>query len=314
MTKINPEKWARTFFLYLPVVVMLAAYGAIAAFTGNLLPWLEIVHESGERTLVGSVLYYQHAARELPLDVVLGLAMGGCALWALPRAPPTNRRRQGLLVLGAALAIAVIVAGTLWSGGSALLWDNLLQMYTRPGQPLDYGSHWRYHLLSRLLLMLVSFGLAGLLVLGLRGKQGTGDPGGQRVFLGALGLFFALTLVFAPDIDPFVDPVFLGHQVREVFTHMLVTVPFTWWVCLALSGNYGQGTNNVSISLRWPLVAGIGGVLIGLYLLTGALLTSAVSQGQTDSVVQLIAPHFFEHSFSYVVVPLVAGLVYEWKR
>jgi hypothetical protein len=57
---------------------------------------------------------------------------------------------------------------------------------------------------------------------------------------------------------------------------------------------------------------GAGGVLTGLYLLIAALCTSAASMGQTDNMVLLIGPHFFEHFFTYLLVPLVAGLVYEF--
>ena len=46
-----------------PTLVLLMAYGAIAVHTGNPWPWFEIVHESGDRSLVGTVFCYQHAAR-----------------------------------------------------------------------------------------------------------------------------------------------------------------------------------------------------------------------------------------------------------
>ena len=50
------------------------------------------------------------------------------------------------------------------------------------------------------------------------------------------------------------------------------------------------------------------GVLIGAYLLAGGLITSAASQGQSASLTMLLCPHFFEHSFTFVVTPLVAAL------
>ena len=295
----------------LPGFVLLVAYGAIAAYTGNWWPWFETVHESGDRTLIGTVFYFQHAARELPLDVLLGIAIGGSALWAFPGSGAVNRRRQGVFAVGIVFVISIIVVGTLRSGGPVLLWDNLLQMHTRPGEALQFGSHWRYHFLSRLMLIMVSFGLAGLVVLGLQGRQGTGGKTGQMVFIGTLVVFFILSLVFNPDFDPFLNAAFLGHQVREVFTHMLVTVPLGWWVCLGLSRGNRRESEKGTVPVGWPLAAGAGGFLAGLYLLIGALCTSAASMGQTDSMVLLIGPHFFEHFFSYLVVPLVAGLVYE---
>ena len=37
----------------------------------------------------------------------------------------------------------------------------------------------------------------------------------------------------------------------------------------------------------------------------------AASQGQTENVILLLGPHVFEHTFTYLVVPLIAALVYE---
>lgn len=296
--------------LGLPVLVLVASYGAIAVHTGNVWPWLEVIHESGNRNLLGSVLYFEHAARELPLDVVLGIAVGGSALWALPRGGVASRHRQVLLSAAIVLVIGVIIVGTLITSGSASLWDNLLQMHTRPGEPLSFGSHWRYHFLSRLMLMLVSLGMAGLVVLGLRGKNGVGDKTGQRVFMGALGLFIVLSIVFGLSLKPFTDPVFLGHQVREAFTHGLVTLPLAWWLCLVLSGSK-ETTGIGTVSLYWPLAAGITGIVIAVYMLLAALITSAASLGQTDNLALLISPHFFEHTFTYLLAPPIAALVHK---
>jgi len=296
--------------LGLPVLVLLVSYGAIAVHTGNVWPWLEVVHESGNRTLIGTVLYFEHAARELPLDVVLGVAVGGSTLWAVPRGRVAGRHRQVLLSAAIVLILGAIIIGTLCTGDSASVWNNLLQMHTRPGEPLSFGSHWRYHLLSRLMLMLVSLGMAGLVVWALRGRNGAGDRSGQRVFIGVLGIYIVLSIVFDIDLNPFTNPVFLGHQVREAFTHSLVTLPLAWWFCLVMSSSE-EKTGICTVSLRWPLTAGIVGIFIAVYLLLGALLGSAASLGQTGSLVLLISPHFFEHFFSYLLVPLVAALTYE---
>lgn len=291
-----------------PTLVLLVSFGAIAAQTGNTWPWHEVVHESGNRSLIGTILYFEHASRELWLDLVLGVAVGGCSLWALPGSHVTTHHLRGFLSAAIVLVIGGIIVGTLYAGGSALLWDNLLQMHTRPGESLGFGSHWRYHFLSRIVLMLVSFGMAGLVVLGLRGKNGAGHRPGQLVFLAALGLFLLLSMVFDPDLNPFVDPVFLGHQLREVLTHGLVTLPLAWWLCLVFSGNE-EISDNGAASFLWPLVAGIVGIFIAVYLLVGVIVTSAASMGQSESLSLLIFPHFFEHTFSYLLVPLIAARI-----
>ena len=149
--------------------VLTIAYCAISISTAQPWPWLEVVHESGDRTLIGTILYFEHGARELPLDLLLGVALGGSVLFASPTPTRTtsapHRARLGLLGAGVLAVVAVIIAGTLWTGGLEMLTDNLLQLHTRPGTPLTWGAHWRYHLLSRALLMLFSLGCAGTVVL-----------------------------------------------------------------------------------------------------------------------------------------------------
>ena len=157
--------------------------------------------------------------------------------------------------------------------------------------------------------MLVSLCMAGLVVLTLRGRNGAGNRTGQRVFIGALGIYIVLSIVFDIDLKPFTDPVFLGHQAREAFTHSLVTLPLAWWFCLVMNSNE-EKTGIGTVSLRWPMTAGILGIFIAVYLLLGGLLGSAASLGQTDSLVLLISPHFFEHFFSYLLVPLIAALTH----
>ncbi len=310
----------------LPATVLSAAYTAICFYTRNPWPWNETVHESGNRTLLGTIFYYQHAARELPLDIILGVAVAGSVLFLFPSgnrrnsdippasAIPASGFHRGAFGLATLIILGTIVGGTLWAGGITMLRDNLAQLQTRPGAQLVWGAHWRYHLLSRLTLMLVSFGFAGLVVLTVQGKRGAGEKSGLLVVATALGLFALLSVVFSLNGDPFFDPVFLGHQVRETFTHLLVTLPIAWATCLVLARDNWDYVGTGTVSVLWPVLAGVAGSLTGLYLLAAGLDTSAASQGQTQNVILLICPHFFEHTFSYFVVALVAGLTYGSTR
>ena len=312
------ESRLRTILLFaawaIPCAVLLVAFVAIAVYTNNPWPWQEIVHESGDRTLTGTVLYFEHAARELPLDILLGIACGGSLLFAFPArkgAPAVSKRKRlGILAIATLVAVGPILLGTLHVGGVQELSDNLLQLHTRPGAPLDWGAHWRYHLLSRAFLLLLTLGLAGMVVL-MVGRAGGGGRTGLLIFATTLGLYVVLTLVFVPNLEPFKNPVYLGHQVREVLTHVLVTIPMAWGVCLILAGDRSKPSSRGNASVRWPVVAGFGSLVLGSFLLVAGLMSSAASQGQTKSVILLVFPHFFEHSFTYIVVALVAGLVYE---
>jgi hypothetical protein len=295
------------------VGILLISYAALAFHTSTPWLWPVIVHESGDRTLGNTILYYEHAARELPLDLILGAAIGGSALFVFPgmtHAGPSHRRRATIFLFGTVCVVGIILLGTVWTGGFGMLYENLLQFPTRPGEPLVWGGHWRYHFLSHLTLMLLSFGVAGpAMIAGGRSKRG--NRSGLAAFGGALGSFLLLAALFVPKGDSFSDPVFLGHQAREVFTHALVTLPLAWSACMLLvrRGWYDQREGTVSVAASFG--AGVAGLAFGMFLVVRSLMTSAASQGQSESLTVLIFPHFFEHAFSYVVATLAAGLVFE---
>lgn len=303
--------WA---WLLLPGLVLVTAYVAICVKTANPLPLLEVVHESGNRTLLGTVFYFEHATRELLLDLILGVAIGGSAFIAFPCGKSAyrfgSRRRTGYAI-ALVVVCGVIIGGTVHLEGISVLLDNLFQKHTRPGAPLAWGAHWRYHLLSRAMVICVSFGFAGVLVRIACGRRGRSHRLGQSICLASAGVYGLFTLVFLPNLDPFRDPLFLGHQVREAFTHLLVTVPVGWAACAGAADAYVLAAPNRGHSTAWSLISGGVGLLIGVYILVGGLITSAVSEGQSASLTMLLCPHFFEHSFTFVVVPLAAALVYE---
>ena len=121
-----------------------------------------------------------------------------------------------------------------------------------------------------------------------------------------------LTMVFTPDLDaalrPWTDPVYLGHQARELVTHGTVTLPLAWGLTLV----HGQTTNRDPLRdvLRRQaglLATGGIGVALAAYVVCAALLSGASDMGQIDDVWMLVAPHYFEHGFTYLVVAAAAG-------
>jgi len=165
---------------------------------------------------------------------------------------------------------------------------------------------------------LVSVGLAGLVLRITGGGGGRMGRSGLGVAISTIAIYFALTILFFTSFRSLLlsafDPVFLGHQARELFTHVLVTVPAAWGFCLLLARKVEvTSSERGSRTYCWPITAtaGVTGTLLGVYVCAGALMTEAAQYGQTKDVVMLIFPHFFEHSFTYVVVPSVAALVYE---
>jgi hypothetical protein len=211
-----------------------------------------------------------------------------------------------------AASLAVVLIATVREGGYALLAENLLQLPTRPGEQLVWGGHWRYHLLSELSLILMSFGAGGAM-LRAAGYRG-GHEIGVRVILIALAVFGVLTLMFVPKWESVRDPVFLGHQAREVFTLALVTIPLGMGVGTLLVREQWNGRNvGGTASLATALLWGAVGVVTAAFVAVGSIVTSAASQGQSESVAVLIFPHFFEHTLSYVISLLAAAVVIEWS-
>jgi hypothetical protein len=291
--------------------ILAVAWVGVCIQVGSAWPWSLVVHEDGRRTLLQTVLYVEHALREMPLDLVLAVALAGAALHFFPESSPAPRRRARYYLLAFALCAAGIIVGAIVAVGKVAALENLLQVHTRSGAPLVVGAHWRYHLLSRLALILLAFVLTGLLA-------GSGDRPRQvsdrrvPLFGVALGAFGLLTAGFGMTTEPFVDPVYIGHQARELFTHTLITVPIGLAACLACVA--WENTTD-----RRPF-AGVGGLLVvvagslsvacGAYLALGVVVTDAVAKGQTASVSALLFPHFFEHTLTYVLVGTAAPSLY----
>ncbi len=317
----------RTLFRLLPAGVLLVAFVGICVMTGTAWPWNQVVHEDGLRTLLGTVFYVEHGTRELLPDALLALAVAGSVAYFFPlgraEVRDTLARSRRRLAWVVAVTVAVIVGGTLWTDGGHVLIDNLSQSHTRAGAPLVWGAHWRYHLIERFAQMMLAFSASGVFWM-LHGRPNV-DPflGRFRLFGAALLLFVAITVVFRLTSEPFRDPAYLGHQLRELFTHSLVTLPLALGTCLALARRYalsGVGGSSGARSGRspgassgrvWPIVVtGAAAVLSGAFLLVASLLADAQSHGQTEGLASLLFPHFAEHALGYVLVPALAGVIY----
>jgi hypothetical protein len=312
---MNTALLERTLFRLLPAGVLLVAFVGICLMTGTAWPWNQVVHEDGVRTLLETIFYVEHATRELLPDVLLALAVAGSVGYFFPvagaavqDAASRSRRRLAWVV---AVTFAVIVGGTLWTEGGRVLFDNLSQSHTRAGAPLVWGAHWRYHLIERFAQVMLAFCASGTFWI-LRGRPNADHLAGRfRLFGAALFLFVVITVVFRLTLEPFRDPTYLGHQLRELFTHSLVTLPLALGTCLTLARSFSRGSLGASRERVWPIVAtGAAAVLSGAFLLVASVMADAQSHGQTEGLASLLLPHFAEHALGYVLVPALAGLIY----
>lgn len=288
----------RLVFGLLPVIVCILAYVALALEEGKWLLFGEVIHEGGERNLIETFFFYEHALRELALDGLLGLALG----WGVAALAPGRRRSRrtlGIAGMVAAGSIVLITLGTIREAGVEGALEELAQVHTRPGAILEWGSHWQYHLLSRLALIL----LGHAMLMPLAGAEARGRV--LRALRRSLVAFVALSVIFLPRLESFIDPLYLGHQARELATHALTTLPLALFVALP------DGLTWDWHGLRRPCFwvgFGLAGV-IALWLGVGALLGGAAAETQSPSWTRVLGGHVFEHGLGYLLVPALAVVV-----
>ena len=282
-------------FLIVPLTVLATAFGIICIHFGTVWPWQVLAHEDGRHTLLGTIFYFEHALGELPLDVLLAAAIAGAALWFFPVPARANQPVWGFAT-AAVLLDAAILGGAALQAGTGTALEYLLQFHTRDDEPMIYGSHWRYHLLSQAALMFLAFVLISV-------AARESKPARRRgVLIAACCAFGLLTIVFGISAAPFTDARYLGHQARELFTHSLVTLPLAAACCLWASGSGER-------RLAWkvpPAAPSIAFVMIAGYLGAGVLRGHAAQLAQSSDWVKVVCTHFFEHTLSYLVVPVHA--------
>src|SRR5260221_375421 len=211
-------KSLRRLLIGAPLLTLAAAFITICVHFHTVWPWRVVVHEDGRRTLLETIFYFQHALAELPLEALLAAAVAGALLrFRRPAAPQSFV----WVVLVAAVAIdALILIGSWGNVGYDDSLIFLLQYHTRDRSPLEFGSHWRYHLLSQATLMLAPAMISG--------------AAKARVLRLSWAVFAVASVAFGVNALSFSDPQYLGHQARETFTHGLVTVPLAVWTSLGL--------------------------------------------------------------------------------
>lgn len=295
--------------------VLAIAYAALALHHGTPWLWNVVVHEDGARTFAATLLYYEHATRELTTDLPLAAAIGAGVWWAFAPDQPVSRMPDWNVGALAAVMLAAIVGPTLAQGGLELVLLNLGQFHTRAGAPLVFGAHWLYHLIERSSFIAITIGLAWLIRVACGRKAG---GAGLKVLIGVGAAFVLATLVFAHDlgrlVQAFTDPQSLGHEAREAITHSIVTLPIGWggcwllqrrWLATSCGGPEALPIKALAGPLAW-IAAGLAGCA---YAVLGAMLAGSVEHGQTTDRITLVFPHYFEHGFTYVVTPLVAAFV-----
>jgi len=136
---------------------------------------------------------------------------------------------------------------------------------------------------------------------------------GSRLILVWILIFAGLTLVLGPSLKPFRDPLYLGHQFREIVTHGSITLCLTmasmFSVELGLFHHESEKRKNGMIKESGLFL--IGAVLVPLFIVYQLRSTDIMSYAQKKTgYVDLLASHNFEHMIDYIFVMLLSATLY----
>jgi hypothetical protein len=276
---------------------------------GTLALWSVVVHENGVRTLGETIFYFDHATRELPVDVLTGLMIGAAAAFGLE--PKGSGRTAAMFAGLAVLVVAVILGGALATVGLDRTLVNLSQSPTRPGVALLAGSHWYYHLLSTGFAMLAALA-AGLW---LSGSDGLFRYRGPVAAACVAAIWAAVSWGFlsSPDLvrRSFGDPIYLGHQAREILVAVLVVIPLSFGLCLVLAER-PVARNSLPGPIALAAVFALAAAGLAAFVGVTALSTGSQAMGQSDDLRVILLPHFYEHVLTYALTGTVAVAMFVW--
>jgi len=137
---------------------------------------------------------------------------------------------------------------------------------------------------------------------------------GAAWMTGAVAVYAVISVIFGicrPHLilAAFNDPVFLGHQARELATHAIASVPLGIFACAVLA-EPGRIFPSRNTAARAGIVFVSLSIALGIYIVAGALLTGADKLGQSSDIRVLIFPHFLEHALGYFVFLTLAPAVF----
>ncbi|MDY6853844.1 MAG: hypothetical protein SWO11_03915 [Thermodesulfobacteriota bacterium] len=296
--------------------------------------WLfnTVVHENGKYTLLEVILYFRHFLWEVPIKVVYSLFIVGIFFYyGKPLVRIDNRHvlkipaRQ--VFLSGVLAFAVVLLSVFMTARDIGLRDTLMGLFqyrTHELRPLEFGSHWRNHFLSNIVL----FSTSAFFILLYRMVNNNGQwvkRKASSLFPISVVVFVFLTLFFGMTMDPFQTPSYLGHQLREVFgSDLSITMFLCLAVLICLEGKYDTEKTdsgikkqrnfkgNLLLLVCWsiPIVFIIGFLVVKVLSLDIRANIESIGYTKDWSVLDLFAWHFFEHSLDYTFIVFFIYFIY----
>lgn len=324
---ISPASLAMAILFGTPSLLVLGAYVWLALDHGTLRLFPAVVHESGDYTLLQTILYFRHVIRELPITLLYAISSVAAFKIYGPIGHGPNPRSKRCLIPAVFALVVVLVSWfmTIDTWGVEVAMQEVLQGYTRDDTFLS-GSHWPFHLLSTIGYFLAAIIVAALLHYGIHGSLPPRRRAVRRQWIGGtIVAVLAMTMLLGLTTAPFLDPRYIGHQLRELLTHLSITLPLSFGVLLReihtasglitkqihRSGWIGQRHIEMVVPSRrihHDLIAAATVLFLGLlFLAGGTFLTGAVGHARPGTPLSsLVAAHLFEHTVDYLLVACLA--------
>jgi len=306
----------------LPVILLIGAYLYMTVSYQKLSLFNTVVHENGKYTLLEVIFYFRHFSWEMPGKAIYSLFIVGLFYYYGNASAKREKHKGGnipgsrILISGISVAgiLIITVLITVYKFGIIETLHGMLQYRTSEIKPVSFGSHWRNHFLSNIVLFSASAFLICLYRIVCCGGWVKRKYAGLYFIAG--GLFILLSIAFGFSADSFKTPSYLGHQLREIFGS---DIPITMLlsagtlICLELrydragkaAATYQQPTGkSILYLLRWlvPVVLISGYIIIRVLSLDISGEMSKLPGAQSWSVPDIFAWHFFEHSLDYIFV------------
>ena len=301
----------------MPFLVLTTSYVLLSFNHGRLNILNEVVHENGRYTLIETIFYFGHFSREIIICVMTSLAVAfSFYLYAPITHSIDDNSVQKTTLWGVTICAVFVfwtVSGAAFKTGIRDFWLDFLQYRTTDTGVL-FGSHWHSHFLHLLQIFVAAIGLSQLY----RGVTGlsnvTVNPGGFLYILGWVGLFLFFSLIFRTDLRPFTDTRYLAHQMREIVTHLTVTLPLAFAALITIENKligFQFTHSKVNNLTGWGLFLLTTSLLVPAFILVQLHGRNIMSVAQKHSgYLDLFASHYFEHVLDYFFVAVLSAVLY----
>jgi len=309
----------------IPAAIMAAAYIYMALRYNTVWLFPVVVHENGKYTLLETIFYFRHFLWKVPIKTVYAVFTVGFFHFYghVNRQPSPEKVVSGWLLFSCWGAVAVFsfisIMAAVKSVGLHKAMTGLLQYRTSEMRPILFGSHWRNHFLSNIVL----FSFSALFLLFHR-KGHWNRNRTAILYYFACAVFILCSLFFGITGDPFFTPRYILHQLREIIgSDIPVTLFLAMGTLLLIDSLYHEQNGRSAVIRKWDkteavhwIVWAVPAVSITLYLIVKTLIFKASGQigmitgAKELPVFHFFAWHVFEHTLDYVFIVLLVSALY----